>query len=209
MPFGDTVVVKEWLCVEGVVRKPSHEHPKRTVEGLNCKRREVSGMRFWTLFERLCSTPEQFFKHSYVHNYCPLSFMEESGKNVTPPTLKGSVRVQLEAACDRSLVEAIALFQPSVIVGVGQYAEARARKAIYQTASAKVKMEHSAREGQTYFPKQKGTSVGDGIRICCIPHPSPRNAKANKDWYASATESLERQGILNLITPTVACNPKT
>ena len=202
------MIVKEWLHVDGVVRKPSHEHPKRTVEGLNCKRREVSGMRFWTLFERLCSTPEQFFKHSYVHNYCPLSFMEASGKNVTPPTLKGSVRAQLEAACDQSLIEAIALFQPSIIVGVGQYAEARARKAISQTAaSAKVKMEHASGGSQTYFPKQEGASVGEGIHVCCIPHPSPRNAKANKDWYASATESLEKHGVLKFITPTVAGSP--
>lgn len=202
-------MVKEWLKVEGVVQKPPHEHPKRPVEGLNCKRREVSGMRFWTLFDKLCSSPEQFFKHSYVHNYCPLSFMDASGKNVTPPTMRGGVRVQLEAACDRALYEAVLLFQPSIIVGVGQYAEACAHRAIQAASAEVVDTEKAGGEAQTSCPKEEGTSIGKAIHICSIPHPSPRNAKANKDWYSTATDSLERHGVLKLMVPTATYSSAT
>ena len=209
MPFGDTVMVKEWLKIEGVVQKPPHEHPKRLVAGLDCKRREVSGMRFWTLFDRLCSSPEQFFKHCYVHNYCPLSFMEESGKNVTPPTMKGDARAQLEAACDRALSEVVLLFQPRIIVGIGQYAETRARRAVQSTLAKAVDAELSEGEAQTSSRNPEGTSAGREIHICSIPHPSPRNAKANKDWYSAATDSLEMHGVLKFIGPTVTCNSPT
>ena len=209
MPFGDTVMVKEWLKIEGVVHKPTCEHPKRVVEGLDCKRREVSGMRFWTLFDRLCSSPEQFFKHCYVHNYCPLSFMEESGKNVTPPSMKRAVRSQLEAACDRALSETVLLFQPSIIVGVGQYAETCARRAVKSAFTKVVDSEESEEATETSSSKQEGDCMGKEICVCSIPHPSPRNAKANKDWYSSATESLERHGVLKFIARTVTSSPAT
>ena len=70
--------------------RPEKEHPQRKVEGLNCHRSEISGKKFWGLFKDLCNTPENFFKHSFVYNICPLAFMTQSGKNVTPAEIKVS-----------------------------------------------------------------------------------------------------------------------
>ena len=64
--------------------KPEREHPKRPIEGFACKRSEVSGQRLWGLFRERFSTPGKFFKQHFVANYCPLCFMEESGRNLTP-----------------------------------------------------------------------------------------------------------------------------
>ncbi|NXX80550.1 SMUG1 glycosylase, partial [Urocolius indicus] len=42
VPFGEVWHVREWLRLEGTVRKPPHEHPTRPVLGLSCRRSEVS-----------------------------------------------------------------------------------------------------------------------------------------------------------------------
>ena len=63
VPFGEVGVVKDWLKITGEIGKPEREHPKRLVEGLQCKRKEVSGRRFWEFFKGLCGTPEKFTQH--------------------------------------------------------------------------------------------------------------------------------------------------
>jgi single-strand selective monofunctional uracil DNA glycosylase len=81
-------IVREWLRVSGHVGQPQKEHPSRKVLGLECKRSEVSGRKFWGLFQNLCGNPDTFFRHAFVYNYCPLAFMTSSGKNITPAELK-------------------------------------------------------------------------------------------------------------------------
>ena len=137
VPFGDTTMVKEFLGVSGVITTPSNEHPKRTIQGLECTKNEVSGTRFWNLVRELCSSPEVFFKNCYVHNYCPLCFMAASGKNITPPMLRTLERRHLEEICNESLVEVTTLLGVEFVVGVGKYAEERARAAL--TMGAKIK----------------------------------------------------------------------
>ena len=80
--------MKNWLQVSGTVGHPEREHPSRQVQGLECKRSEVSGRKFWGLFQELCGPPEVFFQHAFVHNYCPLAFLTATGKNVTPLEIK-------------------------------------------------------------------------------------------------------------------------
>lgn len=41
VPFGEISYVRDWLKVEGEVGRPGKEHPKRPVEGFDCKRSEV------------------------------------------------------------------------------------------------------------------------------------------------------------------------
>ena len=43
VPFGEVELVRDWLGLEGRVRKPAREHPKRPVLGFACHRSEVSG----------------------------------------------------------------------------------------------------------------------------------------------------------------------
>lgn len=123
-------MVKEWLGISGDVSSPANEHPKRAIQGLNCTKNEVSGTRFWNLMRELCSSPEVFFKNCYVHNYCPLCFMAASGKNITPPMLRTLERRHLEEICNESLVEVINLLGVEYVVGVGKYAEERAKAAL-------------------------------------------------------------------------------
>ena len=70
---------------------------------------QVSGRRFWGLWQRLGGTPgpDRVFRHVFVHNLCPLAFMASSGKNVTPNCLSAPLRQQLESVCQRALVEII------------------------------------------------------------------------------------------------------
>lgn len=88
VPFGEVKIVTEWFKLDGKVDKPSVECPKRPVKGLEITVSEVSGKRFWGYFKTLCGEPEIFFKNSYVHNYCPLTFLTENGCNVTPDELQ-------------------------------------------------------------------------------------------------------------------------
>ena len=61
MPFGEVGVVKDWLKITGDVVKPENEHPKRLIEGLQCKRKEVSGRRFWEFKNCPCPNAEKVF----------------------------------------------------------------------------------------------------------------------------------------------------
>lgn len=89
IPFGEVNVVRGYLKVDGKVLTPEHSHPQRPVEGLNCKRSEVSGKRLWDLFIELSEgDPYKFFKHSFIHNYFPLALMNKNAKNITPAELK-------------------------------------------------------------------------------------------------------------------------
>ena len=87
VPFGDITMVRDWIGVNEPVGKPSPEHPKRPIEGFNCTRNEVSGTRRWGWARDTFGTPEKFFARFFVANYCPLCFMEVSGRNFTPVKL--------------------------------------------------------------------------------------------------------------------------
>lgn len=167
VPFGEVSLVKSWLGIEAPVKKPKHEHEKRPVEGFACPRSEVSGARLWGFFRDTFGTPERFFREHFVANYCPLAFMEESGKNRTPDKLPEAERAPLYAACDAALVALVRALGPELVVGVGAFAEERARRAL------------------------QGTSV----RVGSILHPSPASPKANRGWGAAATQELAALGV--------------
>ena len=87
VPFGTIKLVRDWLCIEGPVGKPPCEHPKRPIVGFDVKREEVSGNRFWGWAKERFVTADRFFERFFVANYCPLVFMEASGRNRTPDKL--------------------------------------------------------------------------------------------------------------------------
>lgn len=88
VPFGEINMVRDWLKISGSVGKPSNEHPDRKVTGFQCTRSEISGLRLWGLFRDLCGRPENFFRYAYMHNYCPLAFMDAKARNITPAEIK-------------------------------------------------------------------------------------------------------------------------
>ena len=169
VPFGDVTYVREWLGIEVEIGSPEEEHPKRRVEGFDCSRSEVSGTRLWGWAEVRFGSPEWFFRRFLVLNYCPLSFLEESGRNRTPPRLPKAEREPLFEACDRALRAAVDLLEPKLLVGIGRFAERRA---------------------EAVFGSDDGSP-----EIACILHPSPASPAANRGWAEKAEEQLREAGI--------------
>jgi len=166
VPFGDVRLVRDWLGIEEPVERPAREHPKRPVQGFACPRSEVSGTRLWGAIERCFGTPDRFFAEHYVANYCPLVFLEASGRNRTPDKLPTREREALFAACDRHLQQLVALLEPEWVVGIGAFAETRARE-----------------------------GLADTVRVGRILHPSPANPRAGADWAGQAARSLTSLGV--------------
>ena len=167
VPFGEIPAVRDWMGLRGEVKKPNPEHPKRPVDGLECAKSEVSGRRLWGLFSEKFPSAHDFFNDHFVANYCPLVFMEESGKNRTPDKLVVSETKPLEELCDQHLQEIVEIFEPDWLVGVGGFAEKRATIAL----------------------------SGMNVQIGKILHPSPASPAANRGWAAAATKQLIDQGI--------------
>ncbi|MCA9182037.1 MAG: hypothetical protein KDA51_11310, partial [Planctomycetales bacterium] len=157
VPFGEVEAVKNWLHIAAPITKPTKEHPKRPIEGLDCVRSEVSGRRLWGLFAERFDSAKAFMSEHFVANYCPLVFMEESARNITPDKLPASLRQPLEAVCDQHLSQLISIMQPQWIIGIGAFAEKCALRVIAANATLNV---------------QAGR----------ILHPSPASPAANKDW---------------------------
>ena len=110
--------------------RPINHHEKRPIEGFSCHRSEVSGKRLWGFAEERFKAASAFFRDFFVWNYCPLAFMEVSGKNFTPDKLPPRERDPLFAICDQALVEVVHELRPSHVIGVGAFAEKRVRLAL-------------------------------------------------------------------------------
>ncbi len=166
VPFGEVSAVRDWLGVDAPVGRPKLEHPKRPVLGWECPRHEVSGERLWGWARATFGRPERFFDRWFIANYCPLSFMEASGRNRTPDKLPAAERKRLFAVCDRSLRLTMEALGPRLVVGIGRFAEDRARIAL------------------------DGLDLGIGR----ILHPSPASPLANRGWSEAAHRQLEELG---------------
>ena len=166
VPFGEVGRVRDFLGITTEIGKPPHEHPERPISGFACTRSEVSGARVWGLVAARWGSAAAFFEGHYVANYCPLLFMEASGKNRTPDKLASGERAALSAACDRHLRRIVELLAPQRVIGVGGYAEQQARAAL-----------------------------GDSVQIGRILHPSPASPAANLGWADAAAAELAAQGV--------------
>ncbi|MEN0067157.1 MAG: uracil-DNA glycosylase family protein [Myxococcota bacterium] len=166
VPFGEVAAVRDWLGIEGPVEKPAVEHPKRPIDGFACARSEVSGARLWGWAAERFGTAEAFFADHFIANYCPLLFLHATGRNLTPDKLARTERTQMLAHCDRALAAMIDVLQPRRVVGVGNWAEGRA-KAV----------------------------VGNALPVGRVLHPSPASPAANRGWAAAAEKQLLAQGI--------------
>lgn len=167
VPFGEVSLVRDWLGIEAAVDKPDAEHPKRPIAGFACTRSEVSGARLWGSLKERYQKPQRFFDHAFIANYCPLVFMEDSGRNRTPDKLPRPERERLFAACDRYLRRLVEVQKPKYVIGVGKFAEDRAREAL-----ARMK-----------------------LQVSTIPHPSPANPAANRGWVSLVDAALQPLGL--------------
>jgi single-strand selective monofunctional uracil DNA glycosylase len=167
VPFGDVALVRDWMGIVGRVSQPKTQHPKRPVLGFDCARSEVSGSRLWGWAKRRFETPEQFFERFFVVNYCPLCFMEEGGKNVTPNRLARAQRQQLFSVCDAALKHTVLELGPRLCVGIGGFALERLQVAL----------------------------AGSDMALGTILHPSPASPKANRGWANVAEQQLADLGV--------------
>lgn len=161
VPFGEVAAVRDWMGISTPIAKPTAEHPKRPIDGFACAKSEVSGHRLWGLFADRFGTADAFFADHLVLNYCPLVFMEETGRNRTPDKLPASEQATLGEACDRHLAAVLEALKPEWAVGVGKYAEGCLQRV-----------------------------VPSGPRIGTIIHPSPASPVANRGWAGKAQEQL-------------------
>ncbi len=125
VPFGSVPMVRDFLRISGAVGQPTVPHPARPILGFGCQRVEVSGARLWGWAQARFGTPEAFFARFFVMNWCPLLFLEESGRNHTPEQLPRGEQRALFAACDAALTRSIQALRPTLAVGVGKLAAAR------------------------------------------------------------------------------------
>ena len=167
VPFGDVEITREWLGIQGKVKRPDPEHPKRPVTGFDCPRGEVSGRRLWSWARARFDQPDDFFKRFFVWNYCPLCFMEDSGRNRTPDKLPAAERTPLYEACDGALARVVRTLGARHVLGIGRFAADRARAALGD----------------------------DGVTVSVAPHPSPASPLANRGWAEAFEHALENAGI--------------
>jgi single-strand selective monofunctional uracil DNA glycosylase len=167
VPFGEILAARDWMKIRAAIGRPAREHPRRPVLGFDFRRSEISGRRLWGLFASRFGAPEKFFARHFVVNYCPLAFIEESGRNRTPDKLPPAERRRLEAVCDAHLRRVLEILRPRWLIGVGGFAS-----------------RHAAMVAKS-FPVQVGG----------ILHPSPACPAANRDWAAKATAQLKALGV--------------
>ena len=167
VPFGAVKWVRDWMKLDVRVGKPKAVHPKRPVQGFDCPRNEVSGDRLWGWAADRFGTPEAFFDEFFVWNYCPVSFMIESGANFIPEKLAKDERERLFEICDSALREMVEILEPKMIIGVGKFAADRARKAL-----------------------------PEDLEVGQVLHPSPASPAANKGWVAVAEKQLTELGVV-------------
>ena len=167
VPFGDVTITREWLGVGGRIGRPGVEHPKRPISGFDCTRGEVSGRRLWSWARDRFGDPERFFQRFFVWNYCPLCFMEDSGRNRTPDKLPAAERAPLYAACDVALGRVVCALGVRHVLGIGRFAAVRARAALDEAE----------------------------IVVSTAPHPSPASPLANRGWAEAFERSLEDAGV--------------
>lgn len=169
IPFGEIPAVRDWMGITAEVSRPEPEHPKRPVQGFACNRSEVSGRRLWGLMAERFPDADAFFADHFVANYCPLVFMADTGRNVTPDKLPADERRPLFRLCDAFLRAVVEALEPEFVVGVGAFAERRAEEAC--------------------APLPEPPHVGS------ILHPSPASPAANRDWAGTVTRRLRDLGV--------------
>lgn len=167
IPFGEVAAARDWLKVEAPVGKPRQEHPKRPVEGFQSARSEVSGRRLWGWARERFESPERFFNMFFVVNYCPLAFLEATGRNRTPDKLPAVETKPLFKACDEALRGIVDCLRPTMVIGVGAFAEKKAK--------------HVLGDANVSFGR--------------VLHPSPASPAANRGWAEQATAQLRALGL--------------
>jgi single-strand selective monofunctional uracil DNA glycosylase len=175
VPFGEVAAVRDWMGVRAPVERPAREHVKRPIEGFDCARSEVSGRRLWGWAELRFGPAAAFFNDWFVLNYCPLVFLEASGRNFTPDKLPAAQRRAVTQMCDRHLAAALTALRPEWAIGVGGFAE-RCLRGVLESDGV-------------------DSEFARGVKVAQILHPSPASPAANRGWSDAVDRTLAQLGI--------------
>ena len=168
VPFGEVAAVRDWMGITAPVRPPAAQHPRRPIQGFDCPRSEVSGRRLWGWAAERFGSAERFFEQCFVLNYCPLVFLEASGRNRTPEQMPAAETAPLYDACDRHLRAALAALAPEWAVGIGGFAARRLQIAL---------------------------GADTPVKIGQVLHPSPASPAANRGWTQAVDRALAELGV--------------
>ena len=168
IPFAATSVVRDLLEITGIpVNQPETPDPRRPVVGLEYPREEVSGTRLWGLLAERYGDADAIASHVFLVNHCPLMlFSGPRATNITPDKIAGPTAQELLERCDEHLRGVVSILNAERVIGVGKFAESRARSAL-----------------------DDGT-----IEVVGCWHPSPASPLANRnggaDWRANVRAVL-------------------
>ena len=168
IPFAATSMVRDLLGITGIpVSQPEAVDPRRPVVGLEYPREEVSGTRLWGLLARHYGDAAAIASHVFLVNHCPLMlFSGPRATNITPDKVSGTTAQELLERCDEHLCEVVSIFNAERVIGVGKFAESRAKDALR----------------------------GNSVEILGCWHPSPASPLANRngggDWRANVRAVL-------------------
>jgi len=175
VPFGEVAAVRDWMDLRAPVVRPARQHPQRPIEGFDCPRSEVSGRRLWGWAALRFGPAAAFFSDWFVLNYCPLVFLETSGRNFTPDKLPAAQRRTVSQACDRHLAAALTALQPEWAIGVGAFAE-RCLRGVLESDGV-------------------DSAFARGVKVAQILHPSPASPAANRGWSDAVDRTFAQLGV--------------
>ena len=168
IPFAATSVVRDLLGITGIpVNQPETADPRRPVVGLKYPREEVSGTRLWGLLAEHYGDAGAIASRVFLVNHCPLMlFSGPRATNITPDKVTGSTAQALLKRCDQHLREVVSVLNAERVIGVGKFAESRARSAL----------------------------ADEVVEVVGCWHPSPASPLANRnggaDWRANVRAVL-------------------
>ena len=168
IPFAATSMVRDLLDITGIpVNQPEVADPRRPVIGLEYPREEVSGTRLWGLLSERYGNAEAIASNVFLVNHCPLMlFTGPRATNITPDKVAGPTAHALLERCDEHLREVVGVLDAKRVIGVGKFAESRAKAALADYS----------------------------VEILGCWHPSPASPLANRnggaDWRANVRAVL-------------------
>ena len=168
IPFAATSVVRDLLGITGIpVDQPEVVDSRRPVVGLEYPREEVSGTRLWGLLTEYYGDVGAIASSVFLVNHCPLMlFSGPRAANITPDKVAGPTAQVLLERCDQHLREVVSALNADQVIGIGKFAESRARSAL----------------------------VDEAVKIVGCWHPSPASPLANRnggaDWRVNVRAVL-------------------
>ena len=131
--------------------------------GLDYHKEEVSGTRLWGLLSEQYGDAESIASRVFLVNHCPLMlFSGPRATNITPDKIGGGTAKALIERCDEHLSQVVEILEANRVIGVGKFAESRARDALKEQS----------------------------VEVTGCWHPSPASPLANRNGGADWRENV-------------------